>query len=627
MRVIGTAGHVDHGKSTLVKRLTGIDPDRLAEEKARKLTIDLGFAWFGLGDQQMVGVVDVPGHRDFIENMLAGVGGIDAALLVIAADEGVMPQTREHLAILDLLNVTHAVVALTKIDIVQDAEWLELVETEIMETLQSTSLATTPIVHVSAHTGEGIETLRATLTELLTHLPRQPDYNQPRLSIDRVFTLSGFGTVVTGTLLGGKLHVGDAIIIQPGDLQGRVRGLQSYKQQLETAYPGSRVAVNITGIDHKSIQRGQLLTFPGQIRPTRLADAHFRHLSSASRPLKYNTEVKFFVGAAESIARVRLLETDLLHPGESGWIQLQITDPLPLARDDRYILRYPSPAETIGGGVIVDATPKHKWKRRQIRIIQRLEVLLEGTPAQRIANAAEGSEPVKRDMLQKKTGYSDDELESGLVEALNTGLIVELSAGNFLAMNSLHNLLNKITTSLESFHHDHPLKLGMSREELRSRLEVKNTTLTLLLETAEHIKADEHLIRLANHEIRFTPNQTRQIEVLADLFQAAPYTPPSYTESAKVVGEDVLRALLERGDIVQISPEVLLSRDIYEEMVHTILTIIDENGEIDAKVLRDHFNTSRKYAISLLEYLDDIGVTTRMGDARLRGPKSRDPQK
>ena len=298
MRVIGTAGHVDHGKSTLVKRLTGINPDRLAEEKARQMTIDLGFAWLTLPDGEEVGIVDVPGHRDFIENMLAGVGGIDAVMLVIAADEGVMPQTREHLAILNLLGIAHGLIVLNKVDLVSDDEWLDLVEQDIMEVTQGTTLDGAQVIRVSAHTGEGISELLDTLSNLLSNIPTRPDYGQPRLSIDRVFTISGFGTVVTGTLLGGSLHVGDEIVIEPAGLRGRIRGLQSHKQSVEAVHPGSRTAVNISGIEKRAVSRGDMLTLPNQIRPTVLADVRFHHLDDTGRPLKHNVEVKIFSGAA-----------------------------------------------------------------------------------------------------------------------------------------------------------------------------------------------------------------------------------------------------------------------------------------------------------------------------------------
>ncbi|HDN79064.1 MAG TPA: selenocysteine-specific translation elongation factor, partial [Chloroflexi bacterium] len=299
MYVIGTAGHVDHGKSALVKALTGIDPDRLKEEKEREMTIDLGFAWFALPNGEKVGIVDVPGHKDFIDNMLAGVGGIDAALLVVAADEGVMPQTREHLAILDLLEVKAGLVALTKIDLVDDQEWLEMVEEEVKDCLKGTVLDGAPVVRVSAKTGEGLEKLAQELQKVLQHTSPRADLRRPRLSIDRVFTISGFGTVVTGTLIDGRLQVGQEVEILPQGLKARIRGLQSYKEKINEAKPGSRVAVNLSGVEKNQLSRGDVLTIPGWLLPTTLVDVHLRYLADAPYPLAHNTQVKFFSGAAE----------------------------------------------------------------------------------------------------------------------------------------------------------------------------------------------------------------------------------------------------------------------------------------------------------------------------------------
>jgi len=320
MRVIGTAGHVDHGKSTLVKRLTGMDPDRLAEEQARALTIDLGFAWLKLPGGETLGIIDVPGHRDFIENMLAGVGGIDATLLVVAADAGVMPQTREHLAILDLLGVEAGLVALTRVDLVDDPEWLELVKEEVRELLAGSSLEHAPLVPVSASAGIGIDELLACLREVLAQRPARPARGQPRLPVDRVFTLSGFGTVVTGTLTGGSLRTGEEVELQPGNLRGRVRGLHSYQNRVDCAAPGARVAVNVSGLARAAVARGHVLSRPGQLRCTLLADVKFRYLSTVPRPLRHNTEVKLFTGTAHTTARVRLLAGAELAPGASGWL-------------------------------------------------------------------------------------------------------------------------------------------------------------------------------------------------------------------------------------------------------------------------------------------------------------------
>lgn len=618
MRVIGTAGHVDHGKSTLVRRLTGIDPDRLAEEKRRALTIDLGFAWFDLPDGETVGVVDVPGHRDFIENMLAGVGGIDAVLLVIAADEGVMPQTREHLAILDLLDVHNGLIVLTKTDVIDDAEWLPLVEDEIRGLLGGTALADAPLLPVSAHTGSGIDDLFAALTTLLADLPPQPDYNTPRLSVDRVFTMSGFGTVVTGTLLGGKLRVGDEVELQPRGRRARVRGLQSYQQSVSIAYPGSRVAVNLTGIDREQVTRGDTLTHPGHLSAAQLVDVYFRHLPDSSRPLKHNTEVKVFVGAAETTAHVRLLDADALQPGETGWLQLRLANPLAVAQSDRFILRYPSPPETIGGGVVVNPTPARRWKRFQPTIIADLETRMQGSPAQRVAQAATSIEPLKRPNLQKLVGYSDAELDSAITAALDAGLLVQLPDSTYLSTVSFQHMLTGMVATLTAFHQAEPLRVGMSREELRGKIGVKGKTLDLLLAMQTDIAASGSYLHMTDHVVQFTAAQEAAIAKLFAALDAAPYTPPAYDDLAAITGEAVLRALIERGELVQVQPDIVFSRAAYDEMVAVSLAMIDSDGELNTASFRDHFGTSRKYAIGLLEHLDSIGVTRRVGDVRVR---------
>ncbi len=619
MRVVGTAGHVDHGKSSLVRRLTGIDPDRLAEEKAREMTIDLGFAWLTLPDGETLGIVDVPGHRDFIENMLAGVGGIDAALLVIAADEGVMPQTREHLAILDLLGITSGIIVLSKIDMIDDADWLDLVETEILDFVSNSVLANAPVVRVSARTGAGIDTLITTLTHQLQQLAPRTDYNQPRLPVDRVFSISGFGTVVTGTLSGGTLQIGDDIEIQPSGLKGRIRGLQSYKQTVTVALPGSRVAVNIVGIERSAITRGDVLALPGQLHPTTLIDVYFRHLEAVDRPLLHNAQVKFFSGASESLARVRLLNDEQLAPGIEGWLQLELANPISLTRSDRFILRYPSPAQTIGGGVIVNPQPGKRWRRFRPEVITSLQTQMQGTPAERITQAAAGEMPVKTAHLQQATGYTTVELDLALQEALVQRLIVQLPDNTYLTTADYQNLLSRMIKELQIFHASEPLRAGMPREELRSRLNIKNALLTMLLEMQSEMVAEGSITRLKTHEIRFTAAQQQKIHTLLAKMNADPFTPPSYADAAAITGEPVLKALIDLGRIIQIAPDVIFTDSAYETLVMGVLAIIDEHGKVDAKGVRDQFNSSRKYVIALLEYLDTVGITQRQGDDRVRG--------
>ena len=619
MRVIGTAGHVDHGKSTLVEKLSGMNPDRLAEEQRRSMTIDLGFAWMRLPNGETVGIVDVPGHRDFIENMLAGVGGIEAALLVIAANEGLMPQTREHLAILRLLGLSHVIAVVSKIDLIDDPDWMELVMLEIEELLAQNDLGEAPIVPVSAVTGAGLDELVAAVQQILNQLPQPSDHARPRLPIDRVFVLSGFGAVVTGTLSGGSLSIGDTVELQPRGSIGRIRGLQSYKQEVETALPGSRVAVNIAGISGGHIQRGDVLAYPGQIRPTALVDAHVRQLADVDRLLEHNAEVKFFSGAAESMANVRLLDADMMTPDSQGWLQIRLRGPLPLSRGDPFILRYPSPAQTIGGGVIVNAHPGRRLKRFQPDIIQDLEWRLTGTPAEQLALAARSRTPLKRAELQERFDSGDDELAAALAAALQEKLLIPIGAQHYWAASSYHKLNSQLQAELARHHQENPLRLGMLRSELRSRLNIKLSLLDHLIERSERLVSEWHTVRLREHQIIFSEGQRARINDLMRILNEDPYSPPSLAELNQRIGEDLLRALIDLRQIIRVSDGIVFAKANYEQLVAEIRQRIETDGEIDAKTLRDKFGTSRKYAIAVLEHLDSLGITQRVGDVRRRG--------
>lgn len=617
MRVIGTAGHVDHGKSTLVQRLTGINPDRLKEEKQRQMTIDLGFAWMHV-QGEVVGIVDVPGHRDFIENMLAGVGGIDAVVLVIAADEGIMPQTLEHLAIIDLLGVSHGLVVLTKIDLVDDDEWLDLVELDVRETLEATALADVPITRVSAHTGEGLEAFLSALANVLEDTPDKQDSGQPRLPIDRVFSIAGFGTVVTGTLVGGSLKIGDTVELSPAKTTGRIRGLQSYKQSVDHVYPGNRVAVNLSGVERGDVGRGQVVSFPGVVNPTLLVDVHYQHLADASRPLNHNAEIKVFSGTSATTARARLLDKEIIASGESAWLQLRLEAPLPLAAGDRYILRFPSPPETIGGGIIVEPNPGKRHKRFQTDVIDRLEMLLQGTPADHVANAANEPEPVKLPTLMQKTGYSEEQVLAALAEAEKENQIVRVSDG-FMTVASINSHMANLHRLISQFHDDYPLSMGIPREQARSQLRIKNATLQELLEQQEKIVPVNERLKLRSFSIQFTDAQERQIERLAEMMDRHPYSPPSFNDAAEIVGTDVLYALIDLEELVQVREDVIFTAQAFDQMVEITLGLLQAHERIDAKMLRDRLDTSRKYAISFLEYLDSLGITRRDGDERIRG--------
>ncbi len=619
MRVIGTAGHVDHGKSTLVEKLSGIQPDRLAEEQARKMTIDLGFAWLGLPSGETVGIVDVPGHRDFIENMLAGVGGIAAALLVVAADEGIMPQTREHLAILRLLDIQRICVVLSKVDLIDDPEWLELVTLEVEDLLAAHRYDSAPILPVSAHTGAGLPALKAELQRLLAQLPPPSAGGQPRLPVDRVFVISGFGTVLTGTLMGGALEVGDAVELQPRGLRGRIRGLQSYQRELKRVEAGSRVAVNVTGISSADARRGDVLSKPGLLPPTLLADAHFSQLGDVARRLKHNAEVKVFCGAAESVARVRLLETEALPPGADGWLQLRLRDALPLARGDRYILRYPSPAETIGGGIIVNPYPGRRHKRFRRDVIADLQLRLRGSPAERLAQAAASDSPQKPAALQRSLGFADAEMAAATEEAISAGLLRRCEDGALIAASTWEKLAGKVEAELRAYHQRQPLRLGLRLAELSSRLGLAANILESIIANEDRFVAESRLLRLREHEIIFSAQQRASIEKLMQTLEQQPYTPPTIGEMNQMAGEAVVRALLDQRRLVKVSDAIAFSAAAYDALVAAVRQHLRAHDEIDAKTLRDAFDTTRKYAIPVLEHLDSLGITQRVGDIRRGG--------
>jgi selenocysteine-specific elongation factor len=625
MYVIGTAGHVDHGKSTLVKALTGIDPDRLAEEKAREMTIDLGFAWLELdGLVGEVGVVDVPGHRDFIENMLAGVGGIDLALLVIAADEGVMPQTREHLAILDLLGVHRGIVVITKSDLVEDADWLELVMLDVSEVLADTALADAPLIPVSAHTGAGLAELKAQLTSSLRETEPRPDEDRPRMPIDRVFTLTGFGTVVTGTLIGGCLASGDELLIQPGGLTARVRGLQTHRTKREVARPGSRVAVNLTGIDRDAVRRGDVLTRAGVVEPTRLIDVAYRHLADAEQPLKHNVAVKLFLGSAEIPARTRILGREQIDPGQSGWLQLRLEQPAVALRGDRLILRRPSPGATIGGGHVLDPHPGRQHRRFRPETAARLHALAQGTPEELLLQAVQRHEPVSVALLRQKGGVESADFDTALANLLQHRRLHDFE-GQLVTWSSLQRRLDTLITLLDDHHRNFPLRVGISREEVRSRLKLKaavfNPLVTLAAGQGLLVEAGAWLHR-PDHAVRFTPAQEQRIAALLAEFAAAGINSPSVKQAREAVGDDVYQALVERGDLVAVNQEVVWRRADYDEWVAAVRSHLAQHGTIATADLRDRFQTSRKYAIALLEHLDYLRITRRVGDNRELIPRS-----
>ncbi len=559
--------------------------------------------------------------------MLAGVGGIDAALLVIAADEGPMPQTEEHLDILGLLEVERGLVVLTKIDMVEP-EWRELVVEEIRERLQGTSFANARMIPVSAITGDGMDELRTALDELLAGIPPHTETGKPRLPIDRVFSVTGFGTIVTGTLLGGPLTVGQEIELQPSGVRTRVRGLQSHQQKVETAYPGRRTAVNLTGVPIDNVSRGEVITAPGWLRPTTMLDARVRVVENAPFPLEQNDEVDFFVGSSETVARVTLLDSERIEPGQDGWIQIRFPKPVAAVRGDRFIVRRPSPSETIGGGLVIDPHPR-RHRRFRKEVIEGLEALASGSPEEILLQTL-GSQPAELRELYRTITLPEDDIRQAAYNLLASEDIIHLKRGanedstlapsDFLiAWGPYRDVLDRIQKLLGEYHQKHPLRKGMAKEEVRSRIDMPQRAFEEVIARAADAGAivDEgNVIRRPQHEIRFTPEQRQRIDKYLAALHAAPFSPPSPGESG--LDLDLVMALSETGEVVRIDDSIVFTRGAFDDMRQQVLDLIDKNGNITLAQFRDHFSTSRKYAQAVLEYFDNQRITRRVGDERVR---------
>jgi selenocysteine-specific elongation factor len=614
MFVLGTAGHIDHGKSLLVQALTGIDPDRLREEKERGMTIELGFAWLKLPSGREVGIVDVPGHERFIKNMLAGVGGIDLGLLIVAANESVMPQTREHLAILDLIGVRRGIVAITKIDLV-DADILSLVKMEIEELIKDTALSQSPVMAVSSVTGEGLPELIATIDKMLDNTEPRPDLGRPRLPIDRIFTMSGAGTVVTGTLIDGSLMVGQEVEIVPSGLKSRLRGLQTHKSKIETASPGSRVAANLVGVNTAQLQRGDVVTTPGWLTPARMMTVKLNLISYLKRPLHHGMEVSFHTLAAETMATVRLLEGDELQPGGATWAQLVLESPVAAIKGDRYIIR--SPMETLGGGVIVEAQAK-RLRRFRPEVIENLKAREGGTSEDAVLALLEARQPLELPALVTLSNLPAEKAQAVIESLTQEGKITGPGEGEHRLLFTAAGwarLAGKVTAALGEYHQKFPARAGMPKVELGSRLKLGSHVAAALanLERQGVIVAEGGLLRLPGHQVRLTPTQQAKIDAFLKSLAANPYSPPG-----ELIPEpDLVNMLIAQGKVVKVSDSIVFLATAYKEMVAKIAAKIKASGKVGLGEVRDMFGTSRKYAQALLEYLDKEKITRRVGDDRV----------
>lgn len=626
--IIGTAGHVDHGKTALIKALTGHDTDRLREEKERGISIELGFAPFDLPGGRRAGVVDVPGHERFIHHMLAGAGGMDLVLFVVAADEGVMPQTREHLDILNLLGVKKGIVVLTKKDLV-DEEWLELVKEEVRETLKGTFLDGAPLLAVSSVTREGIPELLAAIDELTHVVEEKNPHTSFRLPIDRVFTITGFGTVVTGTLVAGTIRVGDKCEILPDGKECRVRQLQVHGSTVVAAYAGQRVAVNLSGVEVEEVSRGDVLAVPGSLPATTMVDCRLHLLPSAPRPLAHRTRIRFHVGTAEVMGRAYLLDRQELEPGGSALVQFRLESPVAVRRGDRYVIRSYSPMVTIGGGQVIEEDPPRR-RRFQEAVIRELELKEKGTPAELVEQAImeAGEAGSGSGELQRRLGLPPGELEGLLTRLKEEGKIVEfpLEQPHYLHRAIYDGLQERVQATLGDFHRRYRLRWGMPKEELRSRDFPALTTrlfqeFLLALAREGVVDLEREKVKLASHTVKFTPEQEAIRERLEKLYLAEPFAPPSPAEALEQVGNgdarEVYMALVDGGTLVRLAEDLTFHREAVARAREILASQLAAEGSITVSQFRDLLKTSRRYALPLLEYFDSQRLTRRVGDRRV----------
>ncbi len=630
--IVGTAGHIDHGKTALVRALTGVDADRLKEEKERGITIDIGFADLTVGDTHF-GFVDVPGHERFVKNMLAGAHGIDLVMLVVAADESVMPQTREHFDICRLLEVKAGLVVITKADLA-DEDFIELVEAEVSEFVAGSFLENAPVIRVSSKTGQGIDELKKTLAQLAAKVALRDAHAVARLPIDRVFTIKGFGTVVTGTLIAGSVKTGDELELLSSELRPmRVRGLQVHGKTTNEAQAGERTAINLQGIEVADVTRGQVLAPAGRLVATHLLDVNLQLLKSAPKPLRSRSRVRLHHGTAEALARVILLGQTELAPGGKAFAQLRLETPLLALPQDRFIVRSYSPAITIGGGVIVDSLPNKHRLREAAAAAAKLETLAAADETERIALLVEmaGEAGMSFAALAARSGATDEVIKKAAEHFTKTRRLIAATTTLLIAREPFEALAKQVRELLKAFHKQAPLESGLGREELRERIfaklpaEIFRAVIAQLAERNE-VVAEKDLLRLSTHRVALSTEEQAAKDHLAQIYLQAKLQPISLEEALKSAapsfGIDAARAqrfaqmLLNSGELVRVG-ELVFHRQALDDLRVTLQQYKIEHGaRIDVGIFKDLTDVSRKYAIPLLEYLDRSRVTRRVGDIR-----------
>ncbi len=635
--ILGTAGHIDHGKTSLIKALTGIDTDRLKEEKERGITIELGFAHFELPSGVLVGIVDVPGHERFVHHMVSGATGMDVVALIVAADEGVMPQTIEHLDICKLLGISCGLVVITKIDMVDDEDWIELVKEDIKEVVKGSFLENAPIVCVSSTTGEGLDKLKRILDEIAKNVPDRSSDGPFRLPVDRVFSLKGFGTIVTGTSNSGVLSIGDALTIYPKGFSTRARSIQVHGRQVERVGPGFRTAINLQGIELDQVSRGDVVAPPDSLIPSTIIDAEVEFLPAMKKKVKHGAKVRFHTGTSEILATVSFLEKDEAEPGEHTFAQFILDKPVAVLARDRFVIRSYSPIETIGGGVILNPIPRKYRRKARRRAAQLLKELKALSPPETVKWHIEksGFDGIKIEELQVKTAIYGDSLKSILNHYEAKGVIYSLDTDKHFYVHASHlaEIKRMVTEIVRDFHRQNPLKVGISKEVLFMNLPLSidqrlfDLVLHELVKDGD-IRIEQEIVRETKHSVELSPEDRKVKDDLEDIFLSSGLQPP-YLKDAfeKVSGtlekkQDIFSWMVDHGILVRVKDELVFHSSVLDELRKRLIKYLSDYGEISPTKFKELSGTSRKYAIPLLEYFDREKVTLRVGDVRVLRTKS-----
>ncbi len=630
--IIGTSGHIDHGKSSLVKSLTGIDPDRLKEEKEREMTIDLGFAPLLLPDGRKVGIIDVPGHERFIKNMVAGATSIDFVILVIAADDGIMIQTREHLEIMQILGIQKGMVALTKIDVV-DKDLVELAKEEIKEFLKGTFLQDAPLVGLSNHTGIGLDEFKQTLFSQLEKITPRETGGIFRMPIQRVFSKHGHGTIITGVPVTGSISIGDEVAVLPGDFRGKVKKIQAYKTNVEMARAGHSAALNIKDIDYKSIERGQIVATPGYFEPSHFFEAKFQYLASMDKPLEHATAIRFHTGTLEEVGQIAILGKKTMSPGEQGYIQIRLESPVVATTGDRFVLRLASPTITIGGGMIISAGEKKLKPLREgiVEQVQQKEQIISSKRARIESILCNVSSYWLRESdLIKISQLPQEELAEAIPDLIATGKILSISGNpiRYIHQTTLIKLQEQIIKSLHDNFAKFPHRIYVKKIDIRNATHLEIGIFDFVIQEMiklKKIEQRENTIFIPERTVHFSEKQQQILSQIESSFLTQLFQPPEFIElpdmlkQEKIVIQNLFEHLIDKEILVLVSsdPELYFHQQALQEARNKIISYIKEHGELTASDFRNQLNTTRKYIIPLLEYFDRIGLTLRKGNNRI----------